>query len=233
MATEFQCRICLKEETNDKNLIVPCHCMGDQRYVHRDCLDKWRSEDRSNLTRCQQCNFDYETIEVPVTTGNRWYRRWTYTKSLVSEIIFYIIISIIYLVTTTVVIYWFFTSKGEGCYYADCLAVKRPWLAAIIVVLTISCLIFGICVACALHTDHTNPMFLPLITAANPSVMELLFIVTGFVYGCYFVGEMLVEIHQRCESEAWRDEDAEIHQVRDLKGERTLSGESPPEVEEH
>ncbi|XP_022716440.1 uncharacterized protein LOC111275362 isoform X4 [Durio zibethinus] len=36
-----QCRICLEIEGDD--LIAPCHCKGTQKYVHRSCLDNWRS----------------------------------------------------------------------------------------------------------------------------------------------------------------------------------------------
>jgi hypothetical protein len=36
-----QCRICLDNEGDD--LIAPCRCKGTQKYVHRSCLDNWRS----------------------------------------------------------------------------------------------------------------------------------------------------------------------------------------------
>ncbi|XP_020408990.1 zinc finger, C3HC4 type family protein isoform X2 [Zea mays] len=36
-----QCRICLDSEGDD--LIAPCRCKGTQKYVHRSCLDNWRS----------------------------------------------------------------------------------------------------------------------------------------------------------------------------------------------
>ncbi|XP_010273535.1 PREDICTED: uncharacterized protein LOC104609042 isoform X2 [Nelumbo nucifera] len=36
-----QCRICL--DTEGEDLIAPCHCKGTQKYVHRSCLDHWRS----------------------------------------------------------------------------------------------------------------------------------------------------------------------------------------------
>ncbi|XP_022724168.1 E3 ubiquitin-protein ligase MARCH8-like isoform X4 [Durio zibethinus] len=40
-ADQPQCRICLDIEGDD--LIAPCHCKGTQKYVHRSCLDNWRS----------------------------------------------------------------------------------------------------------------------------------------------------------------------------------------------
>ncbi|XP_011072761.1 E3 ubiquitin-protein ligase MARCH8 isoform X2 [Sesamum indicum] len=40
-AEQPQCRICL--DTEGEDLIAPCHCKGTQKYVHRSCLDNWRS----------------------------------------------------------------------------------------------------------------------------------------------------------------------------------------------
>jgi E3 ubiquitin-protein ligase DOA10 len=35
------CVLFLLQEGDD--LIAPCHCKGTQKYVHRSCLDNWRS----------------------------------------------------------------------------------------------------------------------------------------------------------------------------------------------
>ncbi|MED6175630.1 hypothetical protein PIB30_080231, partial [Stylosanthes scabra] len=40
-ADQPQCRICL--DIGGEDLIAPCHCKGTQKYVHRSCLDNWRS----------------------------------------------------------------------------------------------------------------------------------------------------------------------------------------------
>ncbi|XP_058195184.1 uncharacterized protein LOC131311663 isoform X2 [Rhododendron vialii] len=40
-ADQSQCRICL--DSGGEDLIAPCHCKGTQKYVHRSCLDNWRS----------------------------------------------------------------------------------------------------------------------------------------------------------------------------------------------
>ncbi|KAJ6670016.1 hypothetical protein OIU85_022015, partial [Salix viminalis] len=36
-----QCRICL--DIGGEGLIPPCDCKGTRKYVHRSCLDNWRS----------------------------------------------------------------------------------------------------------------------------------------------------------------------------------------------
>ncbi|XP_051195339.1 uncharacterized protein [Lolium perenne] len=49
-----QCRICLDNEGDD--LIAPCHCKGTQKYVHRSCLDNWRStKEGSAFSHCTEC----------------------------------------------------------------------------------------------------------------------------------------------------------------------------------
>ena len=55
------CRFCF-DDANQEDLFVPCHCTGTARYVHRRCLQEWRSQDihSLNYTRCQECLFQYE-----------------------------------------------------------------------------------------------------------------------------------------------------------------------------
>lgn len=49
-----QCRICLDIEGED--LIAPCHCKGTQKYVHRSCLDNWRStKEGFAFAHCTEC----------------------------------------------------------------------------------------------------------------------------------------------------------------------------------
>ncbi|KAF3430942.1 hypothetical protein FNV43_RR25672 [Rhamnella rubrinervis] len=49
-----QCRICL--EIGGEDLIAPCHCKGTQKYVHRSCLDNWRStKEGFAFAHCTEC----------------------------------------------------------------------------------------------------------------------------------------------------------------------------------
>lgn len=54
------CRICLDEDDVDK-LIYPCKCSGTSKYVHKKCLDEWRtlSDNPLALRRCFECKFNY------------------------------------------------------------------------------------------------------------------------------------------------------------------------------
>ena len=55
------CCICLDEEDH-KDLISPCNCSGSTKYIHRDCLENWRSTNinEDNYKRCEICHFEYE-----------------------------------------------------------------------------------------------------------------------------------------------------------------------------
>lgn len=48
------CRICFDIEGGD--LIAPCDCRGTQKYVHRSCLDHWRStKEGFAFAHCTEC----------------------------------------------------------------------------------------------------------------------------------------------------------------------------------
>jgi RING-variant domain len=57
------CKYCLEEDSRN-NLITPCNCSGTQAFVHRTCLDLWRSNDRNQpkFNKCLVCNTEYEYI---------------------------------------------------------------------------------------------------------------------------------------------------------------------------
>ena len=57
-----QCRICL--ESDEGEMIAPCNCIGDTKYVHRECLNKWRLEniDNDKFSKCEICQEDYAII---------------------------------------------------------------------------------------------------------------------------------------------------------------------------
>ena len=68
-----QCRICLEcDVTDDDPLIAPCRCAGTTKWVHRKCLNEWRSQEQVPLafSHCPQCRYQYRTElvgEQPLT----------------------------------------------------------------------------------------------------------------------------------------------------------------------
>mmetsp|Transcript_9047 Transcript_9047/g.18791 ORF Transcript_9047/g.18791 Transcript_9047/m.18791 type:complete len:461 (+) Transcript_9047:258-1640(+) len=56
---EKVCRICL-EEDNPEDMIAPCLCKGGSKWVHRECLDEWRTNERDRaFSKCTECLFEY------------------------------------------------------------------------------------------------------------------------------------------------------------------------------
>ena len=59
--TSKRCRYC-KDSQNTNDLIAPCDCTADNKYIHRKCLDHLRQ--CISLTTCTKCNRDYDIIII-------------------------------------------------------------------------------------------------------------------------------------------------------------------------
>ncbi|XP_072953572.1 uncharacterized protein [Typha angustifolia] len=85
-----QCRICLDNEGDD--LIAPCHCRGTQKYVHRSCLDNWRStKEGFAFAHCTECRALFLLrANVP---PDRWWLRLKFQLLVVRDhaLIFFIV----------------------------------------------------------------------------------------------------------------------------------------------
>jgi len=94
MDEEFTCRICL-EEGERLDFIAPCACAGSQRWVHRECLDKWRSmrEDKA-FSRCTECLKPYTMICLSQDDDNiTWKRRCRFTYMILRDLCLVLLIS--------------------------------------------------------------------------------------------------------------------------------------------
>lgn len=58
--TKYECRFCLEESSVNK-LISPCQCDGSVKYVHKQCLEKWRQQNTDNqyYHKCNLCGGEY------------------------------------------------------------------------------------------------------------------------------------------------------------------------------
>jgi len=78
---EKVCRLCF--QSTHETVIAPCHCAGTSMWVHRSCLNQWRSKgmftNRKAMTHCPSCNFEYEihcTIDIQEERKKHWRVRW-------------------------------------------------------------------------------------------------------------------------------------------------------------
>lgn len=67
------CRICMETEPAG-SLFSPCRCRGTMKYVHRECLQRWRSTstNQQSFYRCDQCHCRYSSACVGT---DDWLRR--------------------------------------------------------------------------------------------------------------------------------------------------------------
>jgi len=61
MNIDRECRICFELENNEYIFISPCDCKGTSKYVHLECLQKWRKLNRGRYAydRCMECTKEY------------------------------------------------------------------------------------------------------------------------------------------------------------------------------
>ncbi|CAM8899000.1 hypothetical protein QQ045_033498 [Rhodiola kirilowii] len=68
------CRICLESESEFAGdaLISPCMCKGTQQFVHRSCLDHWRSvKEGFAFSHCTTCKAQFH-LRVEMYEDNSW-----------------------------------------------------------------------------------------------------------------------------------------------------------------
>ncbi|XP_027065830.1 uncharacterized protein [Coffea arabica] len=67
------CRICLEcDGEDDDELISPCMCKGTQQFVHRSCLDHWRSvKEGFAFSHCTTCKAQFH-LRVAELEDNSW-----------------------------------------------------------------------------------------------------------------------------------------------------------------
>lgn len=68
------CRICLQDD-HPETMIAPCRCKGTSKWVHRECLDEWRTNEPDRaFSQCTECHFKYHLEPPPIETPG-WRRR--------------------------------------------------------------------------------------------------------------------------------------------------------------
>ena len=61
ITNQYDCRLCFESDTKD-NLIYPCTCSGTSKYIHKRCLDEWRTlaDNREAYDKCFECGYEYQ-----------------------------------------------------------------------------------------------------------------------------------------------------------------------------
>ena len=57
------CRLCHNTKSSEE-LISPCACCDDKKWVHRSCLNNLRISSVEAFSVCLECKFEYKTVKV-------------------------------------------------------------------------------------------------------------------------------------------------------------------------
>lgn len=89
------CRNC-HDEGGD--LIAPCLCSGTMKWVHRSCLDTWRtvSPNKLSFSECDVCHFKYRVQQKPVSAWDKISYALKITRDIV--VVFAVAIAMIVIV---------------------------------------------------------------------------------------------------------------------------------------
>lgn len=82
-----ECWICFG---SGPGLIAPCQCSGSMRWVHRQCLDRWRVDAANplNFTHCRHCGAAFQMVlRRPAAADDREFqaRRRRFVRGVISD----------------------------------------------------------------------------------------------------------------------------------------------------
>uniref|UniRef100_A0A0E0LUI2 RING-CH-type domain-containing protein n=1 Tax=Oryza punctata TaxID=4537 RepID=A0A0E0LUI2_ORYPU len=105
------CRICLETDSElGDELISPCMCKGTQQFVHRSCLDHWRSvKEGFAFSHCTTCKAQFH-LRVETWEDNSW-RKMKFRIFVARDVI--LVFLAVQLVSITILKHYF-----EMCFYA-------------------------------------------------------------------------------------------------------------------
>ena len=197
-----QCIICLDDDSID-NLIIPCNCKGGSQYIHRHCLDTWRTTginyvngefQNKNFYECDVCNFKYD-FEIN-NDGNEEYKRiLIYRLYVTRDILFVIGIFQLFICGIGLIIKEIDTSQklqkvfnihNYGAYYVSAL------LLFFAIIGIIGCI-------CAIFQDN-NTVFVYNSSGSDNEcgacifVICIIFVIFGIVIGIVFIVCIFIHI---------------------------------------
>jgi hypothetical protein len=98
MIQTYECRLCFDSDSTH-NLIYPCKCSGTSKYVHKNCLNEWRTlaDNREAFNKCFECNYTYKFTNEPIHQISNWHRLLKHlSKNLIGfTVINFLIMSLI------------------------------------------------------------------------------------------------------------------------------------------
>ncbi|CAO2163509.1 unnamed protein product [Urochloa humidicola] len=244
------CRICLEAESEiGDELISPCMCKGTQQFVHRSCLDHWRSvKEGFAFSHCTTCKAQFH-LRVETWEDNSW-RKMKFRIFVARDVLLVFLAVQLTIAIIGAIAYFldrdgsFRNSFSDGW---DRFLSKHPipfYYCIGVVVFFVLLGFFGLIVHCSSFNDHQDPCLAGCrnccygwgILDCLPASLEacfalvlvfiVVFAILGIAYG-FLVATMAVQrIWQRHYHILTKRELTKEYVVEDLHGSYT-----PPKLE--
>ncbi|CAL5006604.1 unnamed protein product [Urochloa decumbens] len=157
------CRICLEAESEiGDELISPCMCKGTQQFVHRSCLDHWRSvKEGFAFSHCTTCKAQFH-LRVETWEDNSW-RKMKFRIFVARDVLLVFLAVQLTLAIIGAIAYFldrdgsFRNSFSDGW---DRFLSKHPipfYYCIGVVVFFVLLGFFGLIVHCSSFNDHQDP----------------------------------------------------------------------------
>ncbi|CAO2175576.1 unnamed protein product [Urochloa humidicola] len=157
------CRICLEAESEiGDELISPCMCKGTQQFVHRSCLDHWRSvKEGFAFSHCTTCKAQFH-LRVETWEDNSW-RKMKFRIFVARDVLLVFLAVQLTIAIIGAIAYFldrdgsFRNSFSDGW---DRFLSKHPipfYYCIGVVVFFVLLGFFGLIVHCSSFNDHQNP----------------------------------------------------------------------------
>ena len=215
-----QCRICLDTD-NSTDLISPCLCSGGSAFVHRQCLDRWRSENIRGIgfKSCDICHFEYVIESIDSDEKAERTRRLKYYFYVTRDTTLLILFIQLIIIGLTLMIKRIDKNSGN-------IRDKFPewmngfviyYLTAIIIILALIGFITLIIGQCSSST-RSNCNFSG--SSVGGLILIIIFVLIGLIVGIVLCVKMFKEIMKSHTDKLWLRQEAKKYIVKDFQGHR-------------
>ncbi|CAF1355767.1 unnamed protein product [Adineta steineri] len=223
-----QCRICLDTDNPD-DLISPCLCSGGSAFIHRQCLDRWRSENIRGIgfKSCDICHFEYviETIvDDPKAERTRLLKYYAFVIRDTTALI--LLVQLVILGLTFIVKRLDKKSENIKNQFPNWMNTFIIYYLTTVIILLALIGFIAMIILCRSGNWNFNP-FSTGRSGTNSNgivacviVFIIIFVLIGLVVGVFISGVILGKITKHHSSKLWLRQEAQKYVVKDFQGKR-------------
>ena len=218
-----QCRICF--DTDDPNdIISPCLCSGGSAYVHRKCLNRWRSENKHGrgFKICNVCQFEYVIEPVTVDPKGERERLWKYYFLVIRDSTIFFLFIQLFIVSVTFLLKAI-DRKHETIkhFYPDSMhAFSIYYVSSIVILLAIIGAISLIVIYFAVDANRSSRRSSSTCNCGATAIIAAC-VLAGFIVGLICSVIIVKKIMEQHARKLWLRQEADKYVVRDFQGRRS------------